>query len=94
MPARVAITGMGVVSAVGCGVQTFLGCALARPLGDTADQGFSPLRFPNGAQVEGYVASEHFDDKRLMLVDRFAQYALVAAREAVVMSGRSDFGRG
>jgi nodulation protein E len=91
LPARVAITGMGVVSAVGCGVRPFWDALSHGRSGIRPIQGFSSLRFPNGAQVEGYVASEHFDDKRLMLVDRFAQYALVAAREAVVMSGRGDF---
>ena len=40
------------------------------------------------ARKYGYVASEHFDDKRLTLVDRFAQYALVAAGEAMKNSGR------
>ena len=37
---------------------------------------------------------DHFDEKRLMLLDRFAQYALVAAREAVCMSGRERLRRG
>ena len=87
LPVRVAITGIGVVSALGCGVESFgmRSRMVARGYGRSPD--FDSLRFPNGAQVDGYVASEHFDDKRLTLVDRFAQYALVAAREAVRMSG-------
>lgn len=41
------------------------------------------LRFQNGAEVRGFNAREHFADKQLELLDRFAQFALVAAREAV-----------
>jgi nodulation protein E len=49
------------------------------------------LRFPNGAQVAGYHASDHFEDKQLTLLDRYAQYALVAAREAAAMANRFQF---
>lgn len=91
MPVRVAITGIGVVSALGCGVAQFWDALSHGRSGIRPIVGFDSLRFPNGAQVDGYVASEHFDDKRLTLVDRFAQYALVAAREAVRMSARQVF---
>src|SRR5215218_9813734 len=82
---------MGVVSALGCGVDRFwqgvsIGTSGIRPI-----LGFEPFRFPNGAQVDGYVAAEHFDEKRIAMLDRYAQYALVAAREAVAASGRSQF---
>lgn len=91
LPARVAITGMGVVSGVGCGVASFWDALSHGRSGIRPIAGFE-LRFPNGAQVNGYTASEHFEEKRLTLLDRFAQYALVAAREAVRMSGRESFG--
>jgi nodulation protein E len=45
------------------------------------------LRFSNGAEVMGYEARAHFEPARLDLLDRFAQFALVAAREAVRDSG-------
>ena len=48
------------------------------------------------AEVRGYDPAAHFDVKRLPLLDRVAQFALVAAREAVAQSGldfRAD-GRG
>jgi nodulation protein E len=82
---------MGIVSAVGCGVASFWDALSNGRSGIRPIAGFE-MRFPNGAQVEGYSASEHFDEKRLMVVDRFAQYALVATREAVRMSGRDRFG--
>jgi nodulation protein E len=37
--------------------------------------------------VSGYDAAQHFDPKALALLDPFAQYGLVAAREAVRRSG-------
>jgi nodulation protein E len=45
------------------------------------------LRFSNAAEVAGYDARAHFEPGRLDLLDRFAQFALVAAREAVRDSG-------
>lgn len=79
------------MSALGVGVEPFWNAVSVGRSGIRPIRGFEPFRFPNGAQVDGYIASEHFDDKRLMLVDRYAQYALVAAREAVAMSGRTQF---
>ena len=89
--ARVAITGIGVVSALGCGVTPFWDAVSVGRSGIRPIVGFEAFRFPNGAQVDGYVASEHFDEKRLTLLDRYAQYALVAAREAATMSGIGRF---
>jgi 3-oxoacyl-(acyl-carrier-protein) synthase len=45
------------------------------------------LRFKNGAEVDGYNPSDHFDPKQLTFIDRFAQYGLVAAREAARDAG-------
>jgi nodulation protein E len=92
LPSRVAITGMGVVSALGVGAQVFWEALSQGQSGIRPVTGFPPFRFPNGAQVNGFTASEHFDDKRTFVLDRFAQYALVAAREAVLQSGRTKFG--
>jgi nodulation protein E len=41
------------------------------------------LRFPNGAQVDGFNPGEHFEAKQLTLLDLFAQFGIVAAREAI-----------
>ena len=78
---------MGVVSAFGCGVAPFWDALSHGRSGIRPIEGLPPLRFPNGAQVSGYNAAQHFDEKRLMLVDPFAQYALVAAREAMLQAG-------
>ena len=40
-----------------------------------------------GAQVHDWQPESHFDAKELTLLDRVAQFALVAARQAVAQSG-------
>lgn len=45
------------------------------------------LRFQNAAEVRGFNAEDYFDEKTLYWLDPFAQYGIVAAREAVRDSG-------
>jgi nodulation protein E len=45
------------------------------------------LRFSNAAEVANFQASDYMDEKEADLLDRFAQFALIAAREAVAESG-------
>jgi nodulation protein E len=45
------------------------------------------LRFENGAEVRGWDPSRYFDEKEIGLLDRFAQFGAVAAREAIADSG-------
>jgi len=45
------------------------------------------LRFPNAAEVRDFDPGAHFLNKETDLLDRFAQFAVVAAREAVADSG-------
>ena len=82
---RVAITGLGAI------------CALGRTTAEVAESlrqgrsGIAPiestdasqLRFRNGAEVRGYSHQGYFDDRRADFIDRFAQFAVIAAREAV-----------
>jgi nodulation protein E len=82
---RVAITGVGVISALGNSAHEFWdalrnGRSGIRPI-ETPE--CTSLRFRNGAEVPGYQASHHFDDKQIQFLDRFAQFAVIAAREAV-----------
>ncbi len=82
---RVAITGIGVVSALGVGLEPFRrglreGRSAIRPV---SFAGRDELQVHVGAEVADYDPLDHFDAKRLQLLDRFAQFAVVAAREAV-----------
>jgi nodulation protein E len=45
------------------------------------------LRFQKGAEAHGFRAEDHFEASRCDLIDRFAQFAVVAARQAVSEAG-------
>jgi nodulation protein E len=86
---RVAVTGIGVISALGRNAAEFQssleqGCSGIRPL-ETVDRG--KLRFQNGAEVQRYKSEDYFEEKQADYIDRFAQFAVIAAREAVGDSG-------
>jgi nodulation protein E len=86
---RVAVTGMGVISALGCGREAFWkglteGRSGIRPMTLVAE---GSLKFRNGAEVPNYNPSEYFDEKEHGFLDRFAQFAAIAAREAVRDAG-------
>ncbi len=57
--------------------------------------GIGPLDFPDverlsiaiGGQIRGYREEEHFGRQELTLYDRFTQFAVLAAREAMAQSG-------
>lgn len=86
---RIVITGQGCVSALGTtAVATWAamreGQAGIGPLTGLDDP---TLRTTIAAQAQGFQALDHFDEKRLVLLDPVSQMALVAAREAVAQSG-------
>jgi nodulation protein E len=86
---RIVITGMGCVSALGITARdTWAGMREGRGgIGPLTGLDDPTLRTPIAAQAHGFVASEHFDEKRLVLLDPVSQMALVAAREAVAQAG-------
>ena len=89
MTNRVAVTGLGVISALGhtsCEFWQALaeGRSAIAPL-EGVDR--SLLRFQNAAEVRDYDAARYFDEKEIGLLDRFAQFAAVAAREAIADAG-------
>jgi nodulation protein E len=89
MTRRVAVTGIGAISAFGHTYQDLwtglaAGQSAIRPLTLVAP---GTVRFPNAAEVPDYDPLRHFGEKEAQLLDRFAQFAAVAAREAVRASG-------
>ncbi len=88
---RVVITGMGCVSALGISATaTWAAMRQGRSgIGPLTGLDDKTLRTAVAAQAKGFVASQHFDEKRLVLLDPVSQFALVAAREAVAQSGLS-----
>jgi len=47
----------------------------------------APMRFQNGAEVRGYDPLKHFEGGKEAYIDRFAQFSVVAARQAMRDSG-------
>ena len=86
---RVAITGMGCVSALGCGVPAFWEGLLAGRSAERRISLFDPSRLavPVAAEVPDYDPASHFPPKKLDMLDRFAQFALLAATEALHDAG-------
>src|SRR5450759_3714212 len=82
---RVAITGAGAISALGRNTAEFAESLLeGRPgIGQIESTGVASLRFQNGAEVKNYSHQPYFEDRRADFMDRFAQFAVIAAREAV-----------
>ena len=89
MTRRVVITGMGCVSALGVtATATWVGMREGRAgIGALLGLDDKTLRTPIAAQARAFVPADHFDEKRLVLLDPVSQFALVAAREAVAQSG-------
>lgn len=86
---RVAVTGLGLVCALG---NTVAECWKRLAAGEGGirqmrDPGSPPYKFQNGAEACDFNPADHFTDKDLLILERFAQMAVVAAREAVAQSG-------
>ena len=88
MTDRVIITGLGSVSGLGIGVAAFWdglcqGHSAIRPLTCIADD----IKISTGSWVDGFQPEQHFSRDVLPLLDRFSQFAILAAREAVEDAG-------
>ncbi len=90
---RAVVTGIGVLCAIGRNLAEFrdslrLGRDGASPLHNPEPGGAAwNMRFTTAAQIHDYNATDHFDPKSADMLDRFAQFAVVAGREAVRHSG-------
>ncbi len=86
---RVAVTGLGVISALGPNVpENWAALREGRSaIGSIQSVDITKLRFQNGAEVRGYDPAQHFLGSRQDQIDRFAQFAVIAARQAVKDSG-------
>jgi nodulation protein E len=88
---RVVITGLGVVSALGSDARALAeglraGQSAIGPLTNFTTEG---LITKIGAEIRGLDPNAYFESGKLALLDRCAQFALVAAREAIAASGLS-----
>ncbi|WP_455245577.1 beta-ketoacyl-ACP synthase II [Petrachloros mirabilis] len=91
MRSRVVITGLGIVSPIGIGVSDFWKAALEGRSGISGIQGFDPFsidgyRSKIAGQVHNFSPERYIDNVQAERVDRYAQFALVAAKEALADS--------
>lgn len=82
---RVVVTGLGTISPLGNDVDTTWANAKAGKSGAAPITHFDASLFKTqfACEVKGYNPDEHFDRRKQRQLDLYAQYALVAARQAV-----------
>ncbi len=88
-PRRVVVTGAGIVCALGttsaeCWTALCEGRSGIAPIQSTD---VHELRFQNGAEALAFRAEDHFEHAQCELMDRFAHFAVVTARQAVRQAG-------
>jgi 3-oxoacyl-[acyl-carrier-protein] synthase II len=86
------VTGLGVISPIGIGVDAFWKAALTGRSGISAlteVEGFPAERFRSrvGGRIRDFTPSEHLDPEMADRLDRHAQFALVAAQQALRDAG-------
>ncbi|MGH9430966.1 MAG: beta-ketoacyl-ACP synthase II [Terriglobia bacterium] len=86
---RVVITGLGVFASSGRDVESFFGNLIQGKSAVRRIEQFdsSSLTVQIAAEVPDYVPTDYFPTKRLDLLDRFAQFALLAAAQTMKSSG-------
>jgi 3-oxoacyl-[acyl-carrier-protein] synthase II len=89
MTRRVVVTGMGMLTALGNDLPTSWGGLVAGRSGITTIDTFDPSRLDAriAAQVRDFDASHVLDRKDQRRTDRYIQFGLVAAREAMDQAG-------
>jgi len=93
---RVAITGMGVIAAPGANCKEFFsqlveGRPAVRRIQNLEPAVVERLNCRIAAEVPAYDPEQHFTAKELDQLDRFSQFAIVAARQALADAGLEAF---
>ncbi len=86
---RVVVTGLGIISAGGHNASDYWTTVREGRscIGEITTIPTEGLNVKIAAEVKDFDPKDHFDRKQLGMLDRFAQFALVAAREAIDESG-------
>ncbi|MBL3567427.1 beta-ketoacyl-[acyl-carrier-protein] synthase family protein [Rhodovulum sulfidophilum] len=86
---RVVITGQGTINALGHSVSETLAAFREGRcgIGELDIRDLDRLSIRIGGQVRGYEPEAHFNRQQIALYDRFTQFTLLAARQAVARSG-------
>ncbi|QDY69001.1 beta-ketoacyl-[acyl-carrier-protein] synthase family protein [Qingshengfaniella alkalisoli] len=88
---RVVITGQGTINALGKSVNETLDAMREGRcgIGQLSIRDVERLSIQIGGQVRDYDAETHFNRQQIALYDRFTQFTLIAAEEAIKQSGLS-----
>ncbi|MBE6310126.1 MAG: beta-ketoacyl-[acyl-carrier-protein] synthase II [Bacteroidales bacterium] len=86
---RVVVTGLGAITPLGNNVATTWSNAVKGESGAGPITHFDASKFKTqfACEVKDFDASKYFDRKKVRTLDLYAQYALVAAKEAIEESG-------
>jgi nodulation protein E len=86
---RVVITGAGTINALGHSVDTTLAAMREGVcgIGQLAFRDVERLQIQIGGQVRGFEAEGRYNRQQMSLYDRFTQFTLAAAKEAIEQSG-------
>ncbi len=89
---RVVVTGLGAITPLGNDVASTWEAAKNGVSGAGPITHFDASKFKTqfACEVKGYNPDDHFDRRKVRQLDLYAQYALIAARQAVADSGLED----
>lgn len=82
---RVVVTGLGAITPLGNSVQEFWDKLSKGTSGSEPITLFDATKYKTqfACEVKGYDSKDHFDRKELRMLDRYAQFAIVAAKQAM-----------
>ncbi|MGW7441192.1 ketosynthase chain-length factor [Streptomyces sp. NPDC054849] len=91
MSSQVVVTGIGIVSPNGFGVEDYWDATRASRSGIGRITRFDPERYPSklAGEVDGFTAAEHLPSRLIPQTDRMTQLALVGADHALADAGVS-----
>jgi 3-oxoacyl-[acyl-carrier-protein] synthase II len=86
---RVVVTGMGALTPIGNTLETYWNALIAGKSGAGMITRFDAEKFKTrfACELKDYDATNYFDRKEARKLDPFAQYAMIAADEAIANSG-------
>jgi 3-oxoacyl-[acyl-carrier-protein] synthase II len=89
MSRRVVVTGLGVISSLGLDYETFWSSLINGESGISLVASFDTTEFPSkiGAEVRDFDPAQYIEKKEIRRMDRFAQFAVAASKQALEDSG-------
>ena len=89
---RVVITGLGAITPIGKNVNDYWAALLAGVSGAAPITNFDTAKFKTkfACEVKDFDAREYFDRKEVRKHDRYAQFGIIAADQAIADSGIID----